>query len=71
MGGESAETVMSLKYQYVHRLKGQLNSQRKGVATALLKKIILYFTNRERERETRQATSKRKFKKIYYRIIRG
>ena len=36
MGGESAETVTSLKYQYVHRLKGKLNSQRKGVVAALL-----------------------------------
>ena len=36
VGGESAETVKSLNYQYVHRLKGQLNSQRKGVVAALL-----------------------------------
>ena len=36
MGGEPAETVQSLKYRYVHHLKGQLNSQRKGVVAALL-----------------------------------
>ena len=36
MGGESAETVKSLKYWYVHHLKGQINNQRKGVIAALL-----------------------------------
>ena len=36
MGGEPAETIQSQKYRYVHHLKGQLNSQRKGVVVALL-----------------------------------